>query len=110
MAFISRRMTRSSFYVTAFPIGPLLEVLPIILKARGSVHGRTYTYIMKSRLAVSLGEVADRERKHQGKKASGIRGARAPRRRIDRAFLGRLAFGLSPFGVPGRRIDRAFLG
>ena len=30
------------------------------------------TYIMKSRLAASLGGVADRERKHLGKKASGI--------------------------------------
>ena len=65
---------------------------------------------MKSRFAISFGGVADRERKHLGKKASGIRGARAPWRRIDRAFLGRLAFGPSPFGVPGRRIDRAFLG
>ena len=27
MAFISGRMTRSSFYVTAFPIGPLVGVL-----------------------------------------------------------------------------------
>ena len=27
MAFISGRMTCSSFYVTAFPIGPLLGVL-----------------------------------------------------------------------------------
>ena len=65
---------------------------------------------MKSRLVVSFGGVADRERKHLGKKAFEIRGARAPRRRIDRAFLGRLAFGPSPFGVPGRRIDQAFLG
>ena len=65
---------------------------------------------MKSRLAVSFGGVADRERTHLGKKASGIRGARAPRRRIDRPFLGRLAFGPSPFGVPGWRIDRTFLG
>ena len=30
------------------------------------------TYIMKSRLAASFGGVADRERKHLGKKASGI--------------------------------------
>ena len=65
---------------------------------------------MKSRLAVSFDGVADWERKHLGKKASEIRGARAPKRRIDRAILGRLAFGPCPFGVPGRRIDRAFLG
>ena len=65
---------------------------------------------MKSQLTVSFGGVADRERKHLGKKVSGIRGARALGRRIVRAFLGRLAFGPSPLGAPGRRIDRAFLG
>ena len=65
---------------------------------------------MKSRLAVSFIGVADRDRKHLGKKASGIRDARAPGRRIVRAFLGRLAFGPNPLGAPGRRIDRAFLG
>ena len=65
---------------------------------------------MKSRLVVSFGGVVDLERKHLGKKASGIRGARAPGRRIDRAFLGRLAFGPSSFGVSERRIDRTFLG
>ena len=63
---------------------------------------------MKSRLAVSFGGVADRERKHLGKKASGIRGAQAPGRRIVRAFLGRLAFEPSLLGAPRRRIDRAF--
>ena len=56
---------------------------------------------MKSRLAVLFGGVADQERKHLGKKASGIRGARAPGRRIDLAFLGRLAFGPSPIGALG---------
>ena len=65
---------------------------------------------MKSRLAVSFGGVADRERKHLGKKASRIRCARAPRRRIVRAFLGWLAFGSNPLGASGQRIDRAFLG
>ena len=65
---------------------------------------------MKSRLAVSFGGVADRERKHLGKKASGIRGARAPGRRIDWAFLGWMDFKLSPFRVLGQRIDQAFLG
>ena len=101
MAFISGRMTSSSFYVTTFPIGPLLRCFPIPLQARGLVRGRIYTYIMKSRLIVSFGGVADRERKHLGKKAFGIRGARAPGRRIDRAFLGRLAFGLSPIRLLG---------
>ena len=61
---------------------------------------------MKSRLTVSFGGVADRERKHLGKKVSGIKGAWAPGRRIDRAFLGQLAFGSSTraedrLGVPG---------
>ena len=65
---------------------------------------------MKSRLTVSFGGVADREKKHLGKKASGIRSVWAPGRRIVRAFLGRLAFGPSPLGAPGRRIDRIFLG
>ena len=65
---------------------------------------------MKSQLAVSFGGVVDRERKHLGKKASRIRGAWAPGRRIDWAFLGQLAFGPNLLGLPGRRIDRAFLG
>ena len=62
---------------------------------------------MESRLSVSYGKVADRERKHSGEEASrnlgalgkeafGIRGARVPGRRIAR--------------VPGRRIARVFLG
>ena len=53
---------------------------------------------MKSQLAV-FGEVADRERKHpgerasrhlgaSGKEASGIRGTRVPGRKVARAFLG----------------------
>ena len=73
---------------------------------------------MKSRLAVSFGEVADRERKHpgeeasghlgaSGKEASGIRGARAPEQRVSWAFiglltvLGRLDLGPSPIGALG---------
>ena len=73
---------------------------------------------MESRLAVSFGKVADRERKHpgeeasghlgaSGKEASGIRGARAPRWRVVRAFLGlftvlgRLALGPGPIGALG---------
>ena len=65
---------------------------------------------MKSRLAVSFGGVADREMKNRGEEASGIRGARAPRRRVFRAFLGCLDFGPSPIGAPGWRVDGAFLG
>ena len=37
MAFISGRVTYSSFYVTAFPIGPLLGVLSY--SVRGEVIG-----------------------------------------------------------------------
>ena len=44
---------------------------PIPLKAGFLILGRTYTYIMESRLAVSLSRVADRERKHPGEGASG---------------------------------------
>ena len=70
---------------------------------------------MESRRIVSLDRVADRERKHSGEEASEIRGARAPGRRIDLAFLGQLAFEPSPIGaserrVPGQQVARAFLG
>ena len=65
---------------------------------------------MKSQLVASYGGVTDREKKHLVKKAFGIRGARAPGRRIVLAFMGRLAFGPSFLRVPEWRIDRAFLG
>ena len=77
---------------------------------------------MKSRFVVSFGEVADRERRHPsegisghlgalGKEASGIRGARVPRRKVAQVFLGRLTLGPSLVGVvPGRKFSRAFLG
>ena len=35
MAFISRRMTRSSFFLTAFLIGPLLGVLSYSIGGEG---------------------------------------------------------------------------
>ena len=71
---------------------------------------------MKSRLTISFDEVADRERKHLGeeasghlgasaKEASGIKSARAPERRVARAFLvlvivlGRLPLGPGPIGA-----------
>ena len=65
---------------------------------------------MKSRLAVSFGEVTARERKHpgevatghlgaSGKKAFGIRGARAPRWRVAPAFLGQLTLWPGPIGA-----------
>ena len=67
---------------------------------------------MESRLAVSFGEVADRERRHpsegvsehlvaSGKEAFGVRGARVLGRRFSRAFLGRLSFRPSPVGAIG---------
>ena len=72
MALISEKMTYSSFYVTVFLRGPLLGVLSYSIRDEEVVHRRTYTYIMKSRLAVPFGGVANREMKHLGKKASGI--------------------------------------
>ena len=75
---------------------------------------------MKSRLEVSFGEVTDRERRHpsegvsghlgaSGKKASGIRGARVPVRKVARAFLGLLTLGPGPVGaVPERKFSRVF--
>ena len=73
---------------------------------------------MESRLAVSFGRVANRERKHSGeeasghqgasgKEASGVRSARAPGRRVARTFLGlftvlsKLALGPGPIGALG---------
>ena len=69
-------------------------------------------------MATSFGRVADRERKHPGKEASGyqgasrneafeVRGARVPGRRVTRAFLGlftvpgRLTLGPGPIGALG---------
>ena len=73
------------------------SAFPIPLEGRPLVHGRSYTYIMKSRLAVSLGGVVDWERRHS---SEGVRGDRVLGRRFSRAFLGRLSFGPSP-GVLG---------
>ena len=44
----------------------------LFYRRRGDRLMGDLTYIVKSRSAVSFGGVADRERKHQGKKASGI--------------------------------------
>ena len=92
--------------------------LPIPLEAGRLTLGRSYTYITKSRLAISFDEVVDRERKHPGeeasghlgaseKEASGIRGSRAPEGRVARAFLillivlDRLALGPGPIEALG---------
>ena len=48
------------------------SALLFFLEARRSVHGRTYTYKIKSRLVALFGGVADRESKHLGKKTSRI--------------------------------------
>ena len=58
---------------------------------------------MESRLVVSFGAVADRERRHlsegvsghlvaSGKEASEVRGSRVLGRRFSQAFLGRMSF------------------
>ena len=76
MALISERVTCSSFYVTTFLIGPLLRVPPHSIGGGETGLWKTYTYIIKRWLVVSFGGVADRERKHPGDEASGMRGAR----------------------------------
>ena len=80
---------------------------------------------MKSWLAISFGEVAYRERKRpgeeasghlgaSGKEASGIRGARAPGRRVARGFLGLLIFlgwlALGPGLIGALRLGRLARG
>ena len=72
------RMTCSSFYVTTFLNGLLLGTFSY--SVGGGVTDSweniyIYTYIMESRLAISFGKVADRERKHPGEEASGHLGA-----------------------------------
>ena len=83
---------------------------------------RTFTYIIKSLLVVSFGEVANRKRRHPSEgvsghlgasrnEASGIRGTRVPGRKVVRSFLGRLTLGPSLVGaVLGRKFSQAFLG
>ena len=67
---------------------------------------------MKSRLAVSFGEVANREMRHpsegvsehlgaSGKEASGVRGPQVLGRKFSRAFLGWLTFRLGHVGAIG---------
>ena len=67
---------------------------------------------MKSQLAVSFGEVSDRERRHpsegvsghlgsSGKEVAEVRGARVLGRKFSRAFLGRLTLGLGPVWAIG---------
>ena len=110
MAFISRRMTCSSFYVTAFPIGPLLGVLFYSVGGEETDSWENLHLYHEEPVGSFIRWSCRSGKEALGKKASGIRGTRAPERRIVRAFLGWLAFGPSPLGAPGRRIDRAFLG
>ena len=60
---------------------------------------------MKSWLAVSFGEVTDRERRHPSKGVSrhlGMSGKEASEIRVAQAFLSRLILGPGPVGaVPG---------
>ena len=58
MALISERVTCSSLYVTAFPIGQLLGVSSYSLG--GGETDSTYTYILKGRLVVSFGGIVIR--------------------------------------------------
>ena len=99
MALISGRMTYSSFYVTIFPIGPLLGVLPYSI--RSEEVGSWENLHLYHEEPVGSSVWWSRRSGKEAKKASGIRGTRAPGRRIDRALLGRLAFGPSPFWALG---------
>ena len=67
---------------------------------------------MKSRLAISFGEVVDRERRHPSEGVSGhlgasrneasrVRGARVLGKKFSRAFLGRLTLRPGPVGAIG---------
>ena len=68
---ISGMMTYSSFYVTTFPNRPLLGVPSYSVGGGVTDSRRTSTYIMDSRLTVSLGRVADWDRNHPGEGAYG---------------------------------------
>ena len=126
MAPISGRMTYSSFYVTAFPIGPLLGVLSNSI--RGEEVGSWEKLHLYHEESVDSSIWWSRRSGKEAKKASGIRGTRAPRRRIDRHSLVDWLLSLVPLGysgegltgrswawirgtrAPWRRIDRVFRG
>ena len=105
MAFISGRMTRYSFYVTAFLIRPLLGVLFCSIGGEGVGSWENLHLYHEGPVGSFVWWSCRSGKEAPGKKAFRIRGVWAPGRRIDRAFLDRLAFGPNPFGVPGRRID-----
>ena len=71
MALILGMMTYSSFYVALSRTGRCWECLPIPLEVGWLILERTFTYIMNSRLAVSLDRIVDRDKKHPGEEASG---------------------------------------
>ena len=71
MALISGRMTCSSFYVTAFPIRPLLGV-PSYFVGGGVIGSwkNIYSYNEKS-VGSFVWEVANRKRRHSSEGVSG---------------------------------------
>ena len=82
-------------------MGRCWECLPIPLEAGRLILRRTYTYIIESRLQISLGRVADRERKHPGEEASGHQGALGEKASEVRAI--RAPGGIRRGGIQGKR-------
>ena len=80
MVLISGRMTCSSFYVTAFP-NELLLGTPSYSVGGGVIDSWENIYLYHgSRLAVSFGKVANRERRHHGKELPRHPGKGSPER------------------------------
>ena len=97
---IPRRMTDSSFYLTTPPIGSLLEMFSYSIRDEETGLMGDLTYIVKSQLAASFGGVADRERKHLGKK--GIRDMRCPGKGLVWRFLAGWLLGLIHLEYSGK--------
>ena len=84
MALISKRMTHSSFYVTAFPIGPLLKVPSYSVGGRGSC----WQFRLEE---FPIGKGSVRVKSRLECEAPGRQGGGSPT----------LAFGLGPIGALG---------